>query len=324
MNYENRKKKNYNYKVYGLIIKSDLFMPELLYTEKIKNPDVIINYGIMPEKVKKAIREGKSHLFEKKEAWFDIKGVADYYIRNGNTIIVEPYPDANEQYIKTYILGSAFGMLLIQRNIVAVHGGTIVIGNRAVIFTGDSGTGKSTLTAAFKDKGNFFIADDVSVTGAYKDSNLKIFPGYPQQKLCRDAMIKMGYDINKFTLVDEGRGKYVIPVNKGFYREPLQLGAIFVLTKGEADSIEVNEIRGIEKIKILLDNIYRIEITDYTGIDREYFKKCFEIAKGVPFFSIRRPENKFSVSEQICAIEETLAKINIRSVRFENKEYNMP
>lgn len=36
--------------------------------------------------------------------------------------------------------------MLIQRNIVAIHGGSVLIDDKAIICTGDTGAGKSTLT----------------------------------------------------------------------------------------------------------------------------------------------------------------------------------
>ena len=43
---------------------------------------------------------------------------------------------------------------MIQRDIVAIHGGTIVIDNKAIILTGNRGAGKSTLSRKLSDKLN--------------------------------------------------------------------------------------------------------------------------------------------------------------------------
>jgi hypothetical protein len=301
-------KKKYNYKVYGLNIESEIVLPELLtkdYKEGVC-ADVAISYGSMPKDISTEIEEGKLFKFKKEKMWFLIKNVAKYYILNGDTIIVEPYNNANSHDVKAFLLGSAFGMLFIQRHTIAIHGGTVVVGGRAIVITGEQGAGKSTLTSALREKGYFFMADDVSVIGKRKDTKHVIHPGYPQQKLCRDAMEKMGYNIEAFKRIDEGRDKYAIPVHKSFIKESMPMGALFEIAIGESPHVEIEEITGIEKLKLLLKNIYRVEVTQYLGGNPEYFKKCLELAKTVPFFKIKRPKEKFSVEEQIGVIEKVL------------------
>ena len=59
---------------------------------------------------------------------------------------------------------------------------------------------------------------------------------------------------------------------------------------------------------MLLKNIYRIEVTNHSGLESRYFKKCLEIVKDVPFFKVMRPKNKLSIGEEIFAIEDTLKR----------------
>ena len=70
---------------------------------------------------------------------------------------------------------------MIQRDIVAIHGGTIVIDNKAIILTGNRGAGKSTLTTGLRLKGYPFISDDVAAI-EIKDSIPMVKHGFPYQK----------------------------------------------------------------------------------------------------------------------------------------------
>ena len=310
MSLNNLSIKTYNYKVYSLNIQSEIMLPELLLSDNNQYIDVNISYGILPQEISKEIDNGKYSEFEKEKMWFCINNIAKYYISNGNTIIVEPFENANEHNVKAFLLGSAFGMLLLQRNTIAIHGGTIVIDGQALVITGNQGAGKSTLTSAFRDKGYSFMADDISVLGKRKDLNHIIYPGYPQQKLCRDAMEKMNYHLKDFKRIDEGRDKYAIPVHKNFIKHTVSLGAICEITIGEKEYVEIEELTGTEKLKSLLKNIYRVEVTRYTGINTEYMKKCIHLAKEIPFFRIKRPKDKFSVEDQIAIIEKALIEKN--------------
>lgn len=109
-------------------------------------------------------------------------------------------------------------LLLIQRNMVAFHGGTMVIGGKAVIFTGDMGPGKSTITSALRLKGYSFLADDVSVVGDTSEGLVEVNPGYPQQKLCRDAMLKLGLNPESYKQINSDRDKFALPVHNSFIK----------------------------------------------------------------------------------------------------------
>ena len=303
-----KEKKTYKYNIYGMNIESEIVLPEVLPSnhKEYQHIEAVISYGVMPKEISFEIEQGKYFDIKKDKMWFLVNNVAKYYIHSRNTIIVEPYDNADSHDVKAFLLGSAFGMLLIQKTMIAIHGGTIVFDGQAIIITGEQGTGKSTLTSALREKGYSFMADDVSVIGKRKDGQVVINAGYPQQKLCRDAMEKMGYNIEAFKRIDEGRDKYAIPVHKSFIKEPIQMGALFEITIGEGAHVEIQEITGTEKLKLLLKNIYRIEVTHYSGMSPDYFKNCIDIAKRVPCFRIKRPKDKFSVEEQIIAIEDVL------------------
>ena len=301
-------KMKYYYKVYGLNIESEIKIQELiiLNDENKANIDVTIYIDKMPESINTAKNQGILEGFRKNEMWFYIKDIATYYIKNGQEIIVEPYRDIHDHYIKTYILGSAFGLMLIQRNIVAIHGGSVLIDDKAIICTGDTGAGKSTLTSAFRLSGAKLIADDVSAIDMTDEIN--IYPAYPQQKLCGDAVRKLGYDTEDFIRIDEGRDKYAIPSESEFINKSVNLSVIFEIMVGDIEEVEIKELRGSEKMNTIMKNIYRGYVNQISGLDREYFKKCLKVTKDIKIYRIIRPKDKFTVNEQRQLIKEELFK----------------
>lgn len=291
----------YYYKVYGLKIKSDIEMPELLKSNDV-NYEINICTGIASGGVLKSIEQGKNVYINYKEIWFNIKSVGTFLIYNGNTIVVDKDENADIEDVKAYLLGSAFGMILFQRDTLAIHGGTIVINNKTLTIIGDQGTGKSTLTTALRLNKYLFMADDVSVI----NDNFMMNPSYPQQKLCKDTMLKLGYRLNQFKKIDDDREKYKVPVKEDFISKPVTMGAICEMKIGNNSEVEIEEIIGKEKLLILINNIYRIELIKKSGIQPEYFKKCLEIAQNIKFYRMYRPKDKYTVSEQINLLEKTL------------------
>lgn len=316
MDVRNDEEINYHYKVYGLIVKSQVLLPELIVAndDEIGNIDVDVTYGIMPEEVKKMLDNGITCKLEKDSMWFSVNNVGHYYITKGKTIVVEPHENADKAQIKAFLLGSAFGFLLIQRNKLAIHGGTILIDDKAVIFTGDTGAGKSTMTAAFRAKGYSFMSDDVSVIGQFEDGTHIIYPGYPQQKLCKDAVKNMGYNPEDFVMIGDDREKYIIPAKESFVNNHTVIRAIIELSIGDEDEVEISEVLGSEKIILLMKNIYRIEVTRFAGLSREYFRKCLDTVKNIPIYKLKRPRERHTVEEQISIILSTLEEKKSKAV----------
>ena len=199
---------------------------------------------------------------------------------------------------------------MLQRKMVAIHGGVIEMDNKAVIFTGDRGAGKSTLTTALRRKGYKFISDDVA--GIKIDKVPYVMPGFPYQKLCESAMDKFGYDKERYTsFMSDKEVKYIVPAMDEFVNEKRELVSIVKLTVGDVDEVTIEELRGSEKLNNIIENIYRGEYIKHLGkMDPIYFKQCVDIAKNIRFFKITRPANQFTVDTQIDLIEGEIISIN--------------
>lgn len=305
---DRKREEKYLYKAYELTIQSEILLPELLplKDKECDKPDITISLGKVPEDIRMAVNEGQTFKFEKNEMWFSIKEVAVYYIYNGDTIIIDPCEGYNDDHLRLFIHGSTFGMLLIQRKNVAIHGSTLVIEGKSAIFTGVSGAGKSTLSVALRNKGYRFLADDISAIGKNSDGSFTVKPGLPHQKLCKDAMIKMGYDVDKFIKVNDERDKYAVPVGSLFCEEPVPLKAIFELAVDDVDSVKIIDVSASEKFIRMMKNLYLIDVTRYSGMENVYFKKCMEIASEISYYRIIRPREGYSVDRQIELIIEKL------------------
>lgn len=301
---------SFNYKVYGLNIKSQIEINEFNISDN-KDNDVEIILGEVSEDIKLEIKNNKRAAYTNTEIWFHIEGIATYYIKNGDTIIVEPCKNTNINILRVYLMCSCLGFIMLQRNMVAIHGGVIEMDNKAVIFTGDRGAGKSTLTTALRQKGYKFISDDVAAIN-FNENIPYVAPGFPYQKLCEDAMDNMGYNKEECTsFMSDTKVKYMVPAHNEFVDSASQLFAICELTVGDIDEVVIEECIGSEKLNKIIDNIYRVEFIKYLGgLNPIYFRKCLDIAKNIRFYKITRPEGQFTVDEQIKLIERNILNYN--------------
>ena len=129
-------KSEFYYKVYGLDVKSEIKIDEFVPTENSNYENAVsIKYSIMSEDIKESIKNNKKANFSKEEVWFYIDNVATYRVTNGNLIEFEPCENADPYLLRVFLMCSCLGFIMIQRDIVAIHGGTIVIDNKAIILT---------------------------------------------------------------------------------------------------------------------------------------------------------------------------------------------
>ena len=245
-----------NYYVYGLNIKSEIEIDEFQKIDMISDDKIVnIKNGVMSKEIKDDILNGSKIKLSKDKIWFHIPNIATYCISNGNEIIVEVAKEADMQLMKVYLMCSCLGFIMLQRNMVAIHGGVIEMDDKAVIFTGDRGAGKSTLTTALRQKGYNFISDDVASIEI--DKVPYVMPGFPYQKLCESAMDKFGYDKESHTsFMSDKEVKYIVPALDQFVCEGRELVGIVKLTVGDVNEVTIEEIRGAEKLNNIIENIY--------------------------------------------------------------------
>lgn len=295
IDYKNRLYK-YNYSVFGLKAASDIMLPQLV--ETLGEPDIYIIRGEVPKELETAINKNKFIQVSKSEFLFAVAGVGRYYISGGKYIVIEPERELNEKLVQLYLLGSAMGAMLLQRGTLPIHGSAVVIGDKAIIITGGSGAGKSSLALALREMGYLFLTDDVAALTQEKDGYFYVQPAYPQQKLWKDSIEAMGNDAQTLAQINNSKDKYYYPAARGFCDSPARLGVVCEIVPQDRNMSELRAINGVEKVDILMRNIYRYQLAGFFGSGQAYFKMCTDIAKSVDMFRLLRPAGRFSVDEQ--------------------------
>lgn len=251
--------------------------------------------------------------FSENDTWFidesdfhtiymKIEGVARYLIRNGNEILIDPLPGASEREIRLFLLGSAFGILLHQRGILPLHASAINVNGRCIAFIGESGAGKSTLAAFLKKSGYQVICDDVCALTINDNGKPVIWPGVPRLKLWQDALEVLGYDSCSLVQDSYQENKYHMPLNIKNNKVPLNLACIYELKNDRV--CQIDNLSGQEKMRALVNNIYRGEFVTSGNIREKNFSQCATIVKSVSMFSFSRPRYFQSMSECLSELEK--------------------
>lgn len=292
----------YSYVAYGLHIGSMLPLPELLPAAG--EPEVVLRVakvdGLPPE-----VRSGEGycqaeaetvHLFWPEAGAFQISG--------GREIVVEPAPAAEERVVRLYLLGPVLAMLLFQRGRLILHASAVAIDGAAVAFLGASGWGKSTTAAAFHAHGYGVVADDVAAVQTGSGRPL-IFPGFPQLKLCPDALLSLGHRPETLPQLHPDEGKRGRCVIDGFCREPLPLRSLYVLAEGRR--LEIEPLQGRETFVELLRHSYAVRLLYAIGAAAQ-FKQCASVVGAAPARRLKRPRSLQRLPDLVRLVEQDLGR----------------
>lgn len=136
-----------------------------------------------------------------------------------------------------FLLGPVLGFVLQLRGFTSLHASSVVIGDSVVAFLGDCGAGKSTLAAAFAERGYPIVSDDVLVLRQSAGKFL-VQHGYPRVRLW-PASAQMLYgteeSLPKLAPTSDKRVLKLSSRSGRFETESKPLAAIYILRDRVAD-----------------------------------------------------------------------------------------
>ena len=263
----------FDYRLFGLAVRSDLELPELPASQFDGEPDVTIRRGY---------GDGGSRIA--------IDGIAAFTVAEGSIIRVAAARDASPRNVRLYLLGSAMGLLLHQRGLLPLHANAVEVDGRAIAFMGPSGSGKSTLAAWFHDHGYHVVADDVCVIRFLNEGPF-VCPGLPRLRLWKEALEASGRNPAHFSRSyagDDDWDKFDVPL--GAAKVPTgmtPLAAIYLLDSGDESRVE--PLEGIAAAEALFANTYRGRFVAAAGEPRLHWEACIRLVRSTPIFrAVRR------------------------------------
>jgi hypothetical protein len=309
------------YKAFGLKIISDFEITSFYKDMHFENANVIIRSGNISNK---SILEGKDRFqyFSQGDTFYlNVPDVAAYQVKNGLEIIVEKCEKCqSDNTVMLFLLGSTFGALLHQRGVLLLHGCSVKTDKGAVVIIGPSGIGKSTLSGGLYIKyGLNMLADDVSPlikgrddcpqSSVIDNSMYFVVPSYPGMKLWKDSMEFLGEKINSIEKFKPELDKYRYCFHKDFSHDLIPLHKIYLLSYSDKDDYYIDSINeGIEKFKILKQNIYRYEYVKEIGKGLENFEQLIDLAKSAEIKKISRPSKNSNIEKLLELVISDIKK----------------
>jgi hypothetical protein len=283
----------FQYSAFGLNIRSEMECSCLL--PGVGVPNVYVQLGSVPAQLENPVATGVFFQAANGRLLLDIENVGRYLVSSGSEIVVDVEPGADPDTVSLFLLGSAFGALLHQRRVLALHGSAIVTRRGAVVFAGASGYGKSTIAGAFHRRGFPILADEVCPISV-GDVPI-VLPANPFLMLWADAAERLGVDQQLLRRARSGLEKFILPLGDGFAAEPVPLHGVYLLELSDSEDFSLVPVNGFQKFKTLSLATYRPLFVAGMNLGSQHFRQIGEVARQAKIAVVKRPPSGFRVDE---------------------------
>lgn len=297
----------YNYNIFGLNFES--FFPFYGLQENKNNcADVYISQGKVVDHLNFIKSSGICYEQNENEFLLTIANVAKYYVSCGRYIVIEfltediYYPE-----ILLFLMSSVIISLLEQRKYITIHGSAVANEkNNGIMFIGDSGVGKSTISYAMYKKGYRFITDEICAI-KIKNNKAFIYQDFGYIKLWTNTLQKFDEELSKLKRARKKNnyGKYLYNINN-YEKNPTIIKNIFIINSHNKNSFDTIRLENIKAINIVTKNSFNNMLLKDIG-DKKNQYNCYSVlANQCKIYKINRPHNGFLLNDFVKKIEECL------------------
>jgi hypothetical protein len=328
----------YHYVAYGLCLSSNLPIAALLPTSSIALPDVQIKLGDLPlwhsSESRRTLRYASSYVSETGEPDLRIwdvdngeffrvlysDGVEFWLDRAFGTLWAQWPASSSLENTLSHLVGPILGLLLRLRGIVCLHASAVSINNRAVVFVGSEGMGKSTTAAAFARRGYPVLSDDI-VALVERGNEFQMLPGYPRVNLWPDSVKLLYGSPDALPQILPNWDKRCLSLGKDgetrFEEHAQPIGGIYVLGNSTGNSTKsVEVISRKTALMMLIGNTYATNFID-SKQRAEEFQVLSQLVASVPIRKINRGKEVIGVEEFCATIHRNFTSIDSPSNRLE-------
>lgn len=287
----------YAYKLYGMRLVSDFPLKQLVEqteAEKEQPPQITIMEQLFPEEYK---REQDCYVEIGMEQSLLSNSYCYLWIERGEYIYYERKAAVTETLLTAFLLGWGMSLLFYQRGQLAIHCSCVEKDGRAVLISGNSGSGKSTITGELLKNGYSLMADDIAVVTAKDEKKLYTAPAFPYQKLCRDVLDEEKVKQGNLIYIDEDRDKFLVPYQGKFLDEEIPVQAMYILELTTEEAVAGKELAGGEKFRACMDSLFLKPLLGEQLYSVENGMRVLDFASRIPVHLIRRPVGKDSRKE---------------------------
>lgn len=292
------------YRAYGLTVRSELALPELVAVEPAP-ADVTIRFA---QTERPAPASGSAFEFGDDTQYLAWSGAGAFHIRGTSEIDVERAAGVDDRVLALPLLGPVMAMLLHLRGKLVLHASAVAVGDRGAIFLGDKRAGKSTTAAALVADGYRLLTDDVLAIDAMPTGGLGILPAYPQLKLAPDSARAVTIDAMVEPQLHPAIDKRQHRLMGGFSHAAVAARRIYVMERGEEAKVTPLPLQTALRALLRFSYVTRFDGASLHGASAaSHLRHCAELAGSVGVRRLTAPTGLGRLHELARRIEQDLA-----------------
>lgn len=235
--------------------------------------------------------------------FFNKKNAGFIAIWNKNRLEYTPLAGFSNDQIVMYVLGTCYVLMVACLGSISLHAACVVVNNKAILFCGQSGAGKSSLAAYFYAKGYLVLSDDVSNVRLSENGKVFVYPSIPRIKLTTNTLKMVGKSTDDLNLIPGTKLKYALPMPKLDQDKSYELGAIIFPVFREGED-ELKELHNLTKRAELNKHVNRRKLINQMNSLDYKNKVFFTMISSVKMYNFSRSPQEENSLNSLAFIEK--------------------
>lgn len=225
-----------------------------------------------------------------------VPGLGQFVVeQNGREISVFLEASYSDSTLNHWLVDHLLPRVLAHQGQLVLHAAAVhATPGSAIAFLGDTGAGKSTLTASLHDAGHLLLSDDALVLNCAQGT-VTALPTYPSLRLWPDAVARVYQQTPPVAPMARDSSKQCVLIDAPTESrgQPVPLSALYLLG-AESDSsgrqTSLTRLSGQETCMAIIGNAFQLDLTD-TCRAAHLMKAAAEVARRVPAFKLSYPRD---------------------------------
>jgi hypothetical protein len=292
------------YRAYGLGLDSCLPLPDVSSDAPGAEAEIAFVEGAVPAELPDALVRGVRFQAARDRVLLTVDGIARYLVAEGSRVTIDRSPGVGDDDVRLYLLGVAFGAILHQRGELVVQGSAVVVDGAAIVFMGDSGTGKSTLAAAFARRGHMAVADDFCRIQPGRE--MRAHPGFGYFKLWPDSLEQLGRPLRDLHCIRPGLNKRRWPLGRGLAAAALPVRKLYLLQPYNGPAATLTAIEGVQRFNLINQQTYFDGFIAGAAPRLEHHRRVMQLAGLTPLSVVSCPDDLARLDDLVDVITADL------------------
>ncbi|MFC1681230.1 hypothetical protein ACFL1S_05520 [Pseudomonadota bacterium] len=277
------------YSIFGLSLHSEIDFPELKPGNS-EPPDFTVSVGKLPHSLKHIRDRGICYQVNEEQVMLSVDTVGSILIHNGRTVIVDPDPSYDRDLLRLVLLNNVPGVILHQRKYSVFQACAVIINNRCYAFAGATGSGKSTLMAAFQKLGFQVVTDDVCALKMADNAQPKVLVGYPFIQIWRKTQLSLKIDRRRCKRVRSGLEKFFMPIAPPTVNPELHYICLLKRSR-HYDEIKLTQLGPADSLTALITCTFQQQFMKGMGLLPFQLPSYSAICNSVPTYRLSIPSS---------------------------------